>query len=57
VIKRVFQHLGYTMTVGNNGMEALKIIEEQGMPDMIVMDVQMYVKEEKAGKKSRNLYI
>lgn len=31
------------MTIGNNGMEALKIIEERGMPDMIVMDVQMYV--------------
>eukprot|EP00026_Physarum_polycephalum_P001583 Phypoly_transcript_01585.p1 GENE.Phypoly_transcript_01585~~Phypoly_transcript_01585.p1 ORF type:complete len:1072 (+),score=167.91 Phypoly_transcript_01585:208-3216(+) len=41
VIRRVFQHLGYTMVIGNNGMEALQIIEERGMPDMIVMDVQM----------------
>jgi CheY-like chemotaxis protein len=44
VIQRVFQNLGYTMTIGNNGMEALQIIEERGMPDMIVMDVQMYGK-------------
>eukprot|EP00026_Physarum_polycephalum_P006601 Phypoly_transcript_06650.p1 GENE.Phypoly_transcript_06650~~Phypoly_transcript_06650.p1 ORF type:complete len:554 (+),score=78.16 Phypoly_transcript_06650:185-1663(+) len=40
VVRRVFQHLGYPISMANNGMEALKSIEN-GMPDMILMDVQM----------------
>eukprot|EP00026_Physarum_polycephalum_P018212 Phypoly_transcript_19718.p1 GENE.Phypoly_transcript_19718~~Phypoly_transcript_19718.p1 ORF type:complete len:220 (+),score=45.75 Phypoly_transcript_19718:42-662(+) len=43
VVRRVFQHLGYTLSIANNGMEALTSIEKDGMPDMILMDVQMPV--------------
>lgn len=43
VVRRVFQHLGYSLNIANNGMEALVTIENNGMPDMILMDVQMPV--------------
>jgi hypothetical protein len=43
VVRRVFQHLGYSLSMANNGMDALAKIEQNGMPDMILMDVQMYV--------------
>jgi CheY-like chemotaxis protein len=41
----VLQHLGYTaFAMAENGMVALEMIEKTGLPDLILMDVQMYVK-------------
>lgn len=43
VVRRVFQHLGYAnIPIANHGQEALDIIEKNGIPDLILMDVQMY---------------
>ena len=43
VVRRVFQHLGYmaNMSIAENGRVALDMIESQGLPDLILMDVQM----------------
>lgn len=51
VVKRVFQHLGYSsnIPIANHGMEALEMIEKNGVPDLIFMDVQMYVDKREKG--------
>jgi len=42
VIRKILSHLGYsTISVANNGREALEIIEKNGLPDIIFMDIQM----------------
>lgn len=39
----MLQQIGYaTISVANNGVEALDIIEQSGVPDLIFMDIQMY---------------
>lgn len=47
VVRRVLSHLGYTadIVIANNGKEALELIDNNGMPDFILMDLQMYEKE------------
>jgi len=43
VVRRVFKQMGYPqdIPIANNGQEALDMIEKNGLPDMILMDVQM----------------
>ena len=53
VVRRVFQHLGYTLSIANNGMEALTSIDQHGMPDLILMDIQMYENERGREKRGR----
>lgn len=46
VVKRVFTHLGYqegTLAMVDNGLEALNYIGIHPMPDIILMDIQMYL--------------
>jgi CheY-like chemotaxis protein len=43
VVTRVFQHLGYSaINLAENGNVALDFIDKNGMPDLVLMDVQMY---------------
>lgn len=43
VVRRVLLHLGHSnVMMAINGMEALEMIARNGMPDLILMDVQMY---------------
>jgi len=45
VVRRVFKQMGYLqdIPIANNGQEALDMIEKNGLPDIILMDVQMPV--------------
>lgn len=44
VIRKMLGHIGYTsISVVNNGSEALDAIEQNGLPDFIFMDIQMPV--------------
>jgi signal transduction histidine kinase len=38
ILRQILQQVGYTVTVAETGTEALRVLEEQGPPDLLLLD-------------------
>jgi signal transduction histidine kinase len=38
ILRQILQQVGYRVTVANTGTEALRVLEEEGPPDMLLLD-------------------
>ncbi|HVG43580.1 MAG TPA: response regulator [Longimicrobium sp.] len=38
ILRQILQQIGYTVTVAETGTEALRVLEEQGPPDLLLLD-------------------